>query len=123
MCCDVAGLARLAQLVGREAAAELLFTGRVIDAATAKDLRLTSRIVAHDALLPTAIVARAGDRRQPTARGPTSEGRPAHRASIPISTTSAAGSPSSLAELFQTDDHKEGVAAFLEKREPNYVGR
>ena len=33
LCCDVAGLGRLAQLVGRECAAELLFTGRVIDAA------------------------------------------------------------------------------------------
>jgi hypothetical protein len=29
---------------------------------------------------------------------------------------------SSLAELFRTEDHKEGVAAFLETREPNYVG-
>jgi enoyl-CoA hydratase/carnithine racemase len=28
-----------------------------------------------------------------------------------------------LAELFQTDDHKEGVAAFLDKREPTFVGR
>jgi enoyl-CoA hydratase len=30
---------------------------------------------------------------------------------------------SSLAELFQTEDHKEGVRSFLEKRPPNYVGR
>ena len=29
----------------------------------------------------------------------------------------------SLAELFRTDDHREGVAAFLERREPRYVGR
>jgi len=29
---------------------------------------------------------------------------------------------SSLIELFQTADHREGVAAFLEKREPNYTG-
>jgi enoyl-CoA hydratase len=28
-----------------------------------------------------------------------------------------------LAELFTTEDHKEGVRAFLEKRPPRYVGR
>jgi enoyl-CoA hydratase len=29
----------------------------------------------------------------------------------------------SLGELFQTEDHREGVASFLEKREPRFVGR
>jgi enoyl-CoA hydratase len=29
----------------------------------------------------------------------------------------------SLGELFRTEDHKEGVASFLEKRPPRYVGR
>lgn len=29
----------------------------------------------------------------------------------------------SLGELFQTHDHREGVAAFLERREPSYEGR
>ncbi|MGA0802640.1 MAG: enoyl-CoA hydratase/isomerase family protein, partial [Ilumatobacteraceae bacterium] len=43
---DVAGLGRLAQLVGRERAAELLFTGEVIDAETAREIGLVSRVVA-----------------------------------------------------------------------------
>jgi enoyl-CoA hydratase/carnithine racemase len=30
---------------------------------------------------------------------------------------------SELGRLFQTDDHREGVASFLEKRPPVYVGR
>src|SRR5881227_1491703 len=55
LCCDVAGIGRLTQLTGREHAAELLFTGRVIDAATALELRLVSRVVPHDQLLPTAL--------------------------------------------------------------------
>jgi hypothetical protein len=28
-----------------------------------------------------------------------------------------------LGELFATEDHREGVRSFLEKREPTYVGR
>ncbi|MEK9818769.1 MAG: enoyl-CoA hydratase-related protein, partial [Pseudomonadales bacterium] len=28
-----------------------------------------------------------------------------------------------LGILFQTEDHKEGVASFLEKREPSFKGR
>ena len=52
---DIAGLGRLSQLVGRERAAELLFTGDVIDAATAHDIGLVSRVVEHDQLMPTAL--------------------------------------------------------------------
>lgn len=28
-----------------------------------------------------------------------------------------------LGELFTTEDHREGVRSFLEKREPRYAGR
>src|SRR5262249_10465975 len=52
LCTDVAGIGRLAQLVGRERAAELVFTGDVIDAETAGRIGLVSRVVAHDDLLP-----------------------------------------------------------------------
>ena len=55
LCTDVAGIARLANLVGRERAAELLFTGEVIDAATAREIGLVSRVVPHEDVLPTAL--------------------------------------------------------------------
>src|SRR5438128_12529569 len=43
LCCDVPGIGRLAGLVGRERASELLFTGRIIDAPTALAIGLVYR--------------------------------------------------------------------------------
>jgi enoyl-CoA hydratase len=122
LCCDVAGLARLAQLVGREAAAELLYTGRVIDAGEAKELRLVSRVVAHDDLMPSALtLAHEIAANPPLAVQRLKAGL--RTALDPDFDALGRWVSSSLAELFRTDDHKEGVAAFLEKREPNYTGR
>jgi len=120
--CDVAGLGRLAQLVGREAAAELLFTGRVIDAATAKELRLVSRVVPHDELLPTALaLADEIAANPPLAVQRIKEGLA--RALDPDWDDLGRWVSASLAQLFLTEDHREGVASFLEKREPHYTGR
>ncbi len=122
LCCDVAGLARLAELVGREHAAELLFTGRVIDAAEARDLRLVSRIVTHDDLLPTALeLAGTIAANPPLAVQALKRGL--RQALDPDWDDLGRWVSSTLAELFRTDDHREGVAAFLEKRDPNYTGR
>ena len=55
LCSDVAGIGRLAGAVGRERAAEMLFTGDVIDAATAERWGLVSRMVPHDELLLAAM--------------------------------------------------------------------
>src|SRR5581483_4153797 len=55
LCSDVAGIGRLAQLVGRETAAELLFTGDVIDAEEALRIGLVGRVVPHEELMPTAL--------------------------------------------------------------------
>src|SRR3546814_20636942 len=55
LCCDAPGLGRLNQLVGREVAAELLFTGRIVGAAEAKELKLVSRVVPPEELLPVAL--------------------------------------------------------------------
>jgi enoyl-CoA hydratase/carnithine racemase len=119
---DVAGLGRLAQLVGREKAAELLFTGDVIDAAEALRIGLVSRVVTHDELLPTAFaLAERIAANPPLAVQRLKAGL--RKALDPDWDDLGRWVSSSLAELFQTADHREGVKAFLEKRPPTFTGR
>ena len=119
---DVAGLGRLVQLVGRERAAELLFTGEVIDAATAHQLRLVSRVVPHDDLLATALsVAGRIAANPPLAVQQLKAGL--RRALDPDWAELGAWVSATLGTLFTTEDHREGVRAFLEKRPPHFEGR
>ncbi|MHB8466873.1 MAG: enoyl-CoA hydratase/isomerase family protein [Acidimicrobiales bacterium] len=122
LCSDVAGLGRLAQLVGREKAAELLFTGDVIDAAEALRIGLVGRVVAHDELLPTAVtLAHKISANPPLAVAALKRGL--REALDPDWQQLGVWVSSTLATLFTTDDHKEGVRAFLEKRPAHYQGR
>lgn len=122
LCCDVPGLARLAGLVGRERAAELLFTGRIIDAAEAERLGLVTRVVEHGSLLSSALsLAEAIAGNPPLAVQQLKAGL--RKALDPDWHDLGAWVSGSLGELFQTEDHREGVRAFLEKRDPHYVGR
>ncbi len=119
---DVAGLGRLAQLVGRERAAELLFTGDVIDAATAERIGLVGRVVPHGELLPTAhALAAKIAANPPLAVQQLKAGL--RRALDPDWDDLGRWVSATLGELFRTDDHREGVRAFLEKRPPRFVGR
>jgi enoyl-CoA hydratase/carnithine racemase len=119
---DVAGLVRLTQLVGRERAAGLLFTGEVIDAATAERIGLVGRVVAHHDVMAAAreLAARIAAN-PPLAVQRIKAGLRAaldpdfHELGRWVSTT--------LGELFTTADHREGVAAFLERRPPVFHGR
>ncbi|MUH52855.1 MAG: enoyl-CoA hydratase/isomerase family protein [Actinobacteria bacterium] len=118
---DVAGLARLAQLVGREKAAELLFTGDVIDAAEAQHIGLVSRVVPHEQLLATAMqLAGRIAANPPLAVQRLKAGL--REALDPDWSNLGSWVSASLGELFQTDDHREGARAFLEKRAPNFRG-
>ena len=120
--CDAPGLGRLAQVVGRERAAELLFTGRIIDAGAAQEIGLVSRVVPHDELMATAHgLALEIATNPPLAVQAMKRGL--RLALDPDWHEVGAFVSASLAELFRTADHREGVAAFLEKREPDYQGR
>ncbi|MFV0526874.1 MAG: enoyl-CoA hydratase/isomerase family protein [Acidimicrobiales bacterium] len=119
--CDVAGLGRLAGAVGRERAAELLFTGDVIDAATALEIGLVGRVVPHDELLPTATaLAHRIAANPPLAVQAIKQGL--RTALDPEWDSLGRWVSTNLARLFTTNDHKEGVASFLEKRPPQYTG-
>lgn len=122
LCSDVAGIARLAQLVGRERAAELLFTGEVIDAERAERIGLVGRVVDDEQLMPAALqLARRIAANPPLAVAALKSGL--REALDPDWSELGRWVSTRLGELFRTEDHREGVKSFLEKREPHYVGR
>jgi enoyl-CoA hydratase len=122
LCTDVPGIGRLTQLIGRERAAEMLFTGEIIDGATAREIGLVSRVVPHEDLLPTAMgVAQRIAANPPLAVQRIKSGL--RRALDPDWRELGEWVSTSLSELFRTEDHREGVKAFLEKRTPTYAGR
>ncbi len=119
---DVAGLGRLAGVVGRERAAELLFTGEVVDAERALEIGLVGRVVDHDALLPRALeLARRIAANPPLAVRRIKAGL--RTALDPDWHELGRWVSSSLGELFATEDHREGVRAFVERRPAEFHGR
>jgi enoyl-CoA hydratase/carnithine racemase len=113
------GTQRLTRLVGPGRTRELVYTGRRIAADEAERLGLAEKVVSPDDVFPTALAdARA------LARGPR-QALAAAKASIAAAVESpgAAGiraEREAFLSLFGTADQREGMQAFLEKRDPRF---
>ena len=112
----------LTRNIGRKAAMEMLLTGEMIDAGTAHDLGLVNRVVPRDALSETVNdCARTIAAKSPIA---VSLGKRAVREQAGLDVADAYACASRvMVENMLAADAEEGIAAFLEKRQPVWRGR
>ena len=115
------GSQRMTRAVGKAKAMDMVLTGRMMDAAEAERAGLVARVIADDALVDEAMVA---------ARTIAGFGRNAvllarEAVNRSFDTPLAEGllfERRAFHSLFATDDQKEGMAAFMEKRPAKFTG-
>jgi enoyl-CoA hydratase len=116
------GTQRLPRNVGRKAALELILSGRTFDAVEAARLGLVNRVVRGAELLGAAIaLAKELAAKPPLALAAALSA--IHRGMDAAIDDGLAIEESAFAGIVATHDAREGVAAFLEKRAPRFLGR
>jgi enoyl-CoA hydratase/carnithine racemase len=115
------GTQRLPRNVGRKAATELILTGRKFNSAEALHLGLVNRVVKDADLLREALVL-AEDLASKPPLTLAAALAAIHRGMDASIDEGLAIEEAEFASIVSTKDAKEGVAAFLEKRLPNFIG-
>jgi len=113
------GTQRLARFVGKAKAMDMVLTGRMMDAAEAERSGLVSRVVPADQLVAEAlkVATKIAEMSRPSVLAAKEA---VNRA---FETTLAEGvrfERRLFHSLFATEDQKEGMAAFVEKRKPRF---
>jgi len=116
------GSQRLTRAVGKAKAMDLVLTGRMMDAAEAEGAGLVARVVAAESLLEEALAAA-----EKIAAMPPLAAKAAKEAVNAADEHSLSGGIRLERRLFHmlagTEDKEEGMAAFIQKRPPQFKGR
>lgn len=115
------GTQRLARLAGAGIAKRMIFSGEIIDAARAYQLNLVTEVAPKGEAVNAAValaekILANGQLAVRMAKRMIDEGL---EASLP---TALSLEMDATAHLFVTDDKREGIAAFVEKRPPQFTG-
>jgi enoyl-CoA hydratase len=116
------GTQRLPRAVGKAKAMEMVLTGRMMDASEAERSGLVSRVLPAADLLAEAlkVATRIADMGRPSALAAK------EMVNAAFETTLAEGvhfERRLFHAMFATEDQKEGMAAFIEKRQPSFRNR
>jgi enoyl-CoA hydratase len=116
------GTQRLTRAIGKSKAMEMILTGEPISAREAERAGLIARVVPDELVVEDALALAAAIAKQsPLALRMAKE---AVNAAYEMSLSEALTHERRLFYLlFASDDQKEGMAAFLEKRSPDFTGR
>ena len=116
------GTQRLPRVVGPAIAKELIFTSELINADAAKDIRLVNRVIDDDKLMDAALTMA----RRIAAQPPLAVRFAKRSVNLGMQGSVDMGLQFECygaAMVMDSEDRKEGMRAFVEKREPRFVGR
>jgi enoyl-CoA hydratase/carnithine racemase len=116
------GTQRLARVMGKQRAMELVLTGRRVSASEANELGIITKLAPPDAWLDAALELAATVAERPALA--VRLGKQAVLAAEETAMTAGLDHERRLYELaMATEDRVEGMTAFLEKRKPEFRGR